>query len=260
MAPADAVTELPGAASLELRDVEFAYPGRRAPGAVRHLLPRRRRRRRPPIIGSTGAGKTTLLNLVPRLFDATAGAVLVDGVDVRDLDPSCSGAAIGLVPQKPYLFSGTVASNLRYGNPDATDDELWEALEIAQARDFVEAMPGSSTPPSPRAAPTSRAGSASGSRSPGPSCASPASTCSTTRSPRSTSPPTPGCAPRSRRSPRDAVTVIVAQRVSTIVHADQILVLEDGRIVGLGTHHELLETCPTYAEIVESQLVAEEAA
>ena len=94
------------------------------------------------IIGSTGAGKTTLLNLVPRLFDATGGAVLVDGVDVRDLDPELLWSRIGLVPQKPYLFSGTVASNLRYGDPDATDDELWEALEVAQAADFVPAMPG----------------------------------------------------------------------------------------------------------------------
>ena len=119
------------------------------------------------IIGSTGAGKTTLVNLVPRLFDVTGGRVLVDGVDVRDLDPELLWSAIGLVPQKAYLFSGTVASQPAHGKPDATDDELWEALEIAQARDFVEAMPEGWTRRSPRAAPTSPAASGSGWRSPG---------------------------------------------------------------------------------------------
>ena len=186
--------------------------------------------------------------------------MLVDGVDVRDFDPDLLWSRIGLVPQKPFLFSGTVASNLRYGNPDATDEELWHALRVAQAEDFVRAMPGSSTRRSPRAAPTSRAASGSAWRSPGRWSSSPRSTSSTTRSPRSTWPPTRGCGRRC--APRRATrrVIIVAQRVSTIVDADQIVVLEDGAVVGIGTHDELLETCPTYAEIVESQLSAAEAA
>ena len=207
------------------------------------------------IIGSTGAGKTTLLNLIPRLFDVTSGAVLVDGVDVRELEPELLWGRIGLVPQRPYLFTGTVASNLRYGKPDATDAEVWEALEIAQAA-RLRAPPcrAGSTRRSSRAAPTCPGASASAWPSPAPSCAGPRSTCSTTRSRRSTWPPMPGCGRRSAPYTADATILVVAQRVSTIATADQILVLEDGRTVGLGTHDELLETCPTYAEIVASQL------
>ena len=149
------------------------------------------------VIGSTGSGKTTLLNLVPRLFDVTGGAVLVDGVDVRDLDPALLSRTVGLVPQKPYLFSGTVASNLRYGKPDATDEELWQALEVAQAARLRRADARAAwTRRSPRAAPTSPAASASVWPSPGRWCAGPRSTCSTTRSRRSTTPPTPRCARR----------------------------------------------------------------
>jgi ATP-binding cassette subfamily B multidrug efflux pump len=212
------------------------------------------------IIGSTGAGKTTLLNLVPRLFDATGGHVLVDGYDVRDIEPELLWSRIGLVPQKPYLFSGTVASNLRYANPDATDDELWKALEIAQATNFVTAMPGGLD------APIAQGGSnVSGGqrqrlaiaralvRRPGIYLfddSFSALDLATDAHLRAALAPEVG----------DAVTVIVAQRVSTIITADQILVIEDGRQVGLGTHHELLETCPTYAEIVASQLTEEEAA
>ena len=140
VAPLAPVTELSTTGELELRGATFAYPGAESP-VLRDVSFTARRGRTTAIIGSTGAGKTTLLNLMPRLFDVTAGAVLVDGVDVRDLDPELLWSRFGLVPQRPYLFSGTVASNLRYGNPDATDDELWEALTIAQARDFVEAMP-----------------------------------------------------------------------------------------------------------------------
>src|SRR5213075_1156413 len=124
---------------LELRGVDFRYPGAEEP--VLHGIDLRARPgRTTAVIGSTGSGKTTLLNLIPRLFDATGGAVLVDGIDVRELDPTTLSNSVGMVPQIPYLFSGTIASNLRYGKPDATDVELWRALEIAQARGFVEAM------------------------------------------------------------------------------------------------------------------------
>ena len=141
MNPTDGVTELPGAVTLELRHAEFEFPGAEQP-VLHDITFRVEAGQTLAIIGSTGSGKTTLLNLIPRLFDATNGQVLVDGVDVRELDQRLVERRIGLVPQKPFLFSGTVASNLRFGNPDATDDELWEALEVAQARDFVAAMPG----------------------------------------------------------------------------------------------------------------------
>ncbi len=212
------------------------------------------------IIGSTGAGKTTLLNLVPRLFDATGGTVLVDGADVRDIDPELLWSRIGLVPQKPYLFTGTVASNLRYANPDATDEELWRALEIAQARDFVSAMPGQLE------APIAQGGSnVSGGQRQRLAIAR-----ALVRRPGiylfddsfSALDLATDARLRAALAPviADAATVIVAQRVSTIKNADQILVIEDGRQVGLGTHHELLADCPTYAEIVASQLTEEEAA
>ena len=138
--PENAVTELKQTGQVELRDATFSYPGAEQP-VLRDVSFTAKRGQTTAIIGSTGAGKTTLVNLLPRLFDVTGGAVLVDGVDVREIDPDVLWGRIGLVPQRAYLFSGTVASNLRYGNPDATDDELWKALEIAQGRDFVEEMP-----------------------------------------------------------------------------------------------------------------------
>ena len=209
------------------------------------------------IIGSTGSGKTTLLNLVPRLFDATAGAVLVDGVDVRDLEPELLWSRIGLVPQKPYLFSGTVASNLRYANPDATDDELWEALEIAQAaRLRARRCPAGSTRRIAQGGTNVSGGQRQRLaiaralvRKPGiylfddSFSALDLATDARLRA---------ALAPGGRATPS---TVIVAQRVSTIINADQILVLEDGATrSGSARHDELLETCPTYAEIVASQL------
>src|ERR1700730_1526193 len=138
--PPNPVREVSAHGELEFRDVEFRYPGAAPPVLPAISFPSKPGRT-PPIIGSTGAGKTTLISLVTRLFDAPAGTVSVDGVDVRELDPEMLWNRIGLVPQKPYLFTGTVASNLRYGNPQATDEELWQALEVAQARAFVEAMP-----------------------------------------------------------------------------------------------------------------------
>ncbi|MGK5672771.1 ABC transporter ATP-binding protein [Micromonospora sp. URMC 106] len=253
------VTEVSARGELELRGVRFQYPGAAAP-VLRDVSFRVTPGTTTAVIGSTGSGKTTLLSLVPRLVDATAGAVLVDGVDVRDLAPDELWRRIGLVPQRPYLFTGTVASNLRYGNPDATDAELWEALEIAQARDFVEAMPDQ------LASPIAQGGTnVSGGQRQRLAIAR-----ALVRRPEiylfddSFSALDLGTDARLRAALRpvtdDAAVVIVAQRVSTIVGADQIIVLEDGGVVGMGRHDELLETCPTYAEIVASQNTAEVAA
>jgi ATP-binding cassette subfamily B protein len=257
--PREAVEAVAEAGELEFRDVSFQYPGAEEP-VLRGLTFRARAGQTTAIIGSTGAGKTTLLSLVPRLFDATAGAVLVDGVDVRERDLDVLWSRIGLVPQKPYLFSGTVASNLRYGNPDATDEELWRCLEIAQARDFVEAMPEGLD------APIAQGGTnVSGGQRQRLAIAR-----ALVHQPAiylfddSFSALDLGTDARLRAALRpavaDAVVVIVAQRVSTIIDADQILVLEDGEIVGVGRHDDLLVTCPTYAEIVESQLTVGAAA
>ena len=259
VAPEDAVTELAGRGELEFRGVTLTYPGADAP--VLHdvsftALPGRTT----AVIGSTGAGKTTLVNLVPRLFDVTGGQVLVDGVDVRRIDPETLWSGIGLVPQKAFLFSGTVASNLRHGKPDATEEEMWRALEIAQGREFVEAMPEGLD------APITQGGTnVSGGQRQRLAIAR-----ALIRSPRvylfddsfSALDLAPDARLRAALEPvtRDATVVIVAQRVSTIVGADQIVVLEDGAVVGRGRHDELLETCATYQEIVESQLSTQEAA
>jgi ATP-binding cassette, subfamily B, multidrug efflux pump len=257
--PRQPVRELHTRAELELRDVEFRYPGAAAP-VLRNISFRATEGQTTAIIGSTGAGKTTLVSLVARLFDATAGTVLIDGVGVRDLDPDLLWSRIGLVPQKPYLFTGTVASNLRYGNPQASDDELWEALEVAQARDFVEAMPGGLD------APITQGGTnVSGGQRQRLSIAR-----ALVRQPEvylfddsfSALDLATDARLRAALRPRtaQATVVIVGQRVSTIADADQIIVLDNGAIVGLGTHQELLDRCPTYVEIVQSQLAAEPAA
>jgi ATP-binding cassette, subfamily B, multidrug efflux pump len=257
--PASPVTTVAGRGELELRGVQFTYPGADAP-VLRDVSLTARVGQTTAVIGSTGAGKTTLVNLVPRLFDVTAGAVYVDGVDVRELEPELLWSRIGLVPQKAYLFSGTVRSNLLYGKPDATDDELWRALEIAQGRDFVEAMPEGLD------APVTQGGTnVSGGQRQRLAIAR-----ALVRRPEiylfddSFSALDLATDARLRAALRpvttDATVLIVAQRVSTIVDADQILVLEDGEVVGRGRHAELLETCETYQEIVRSQLTAEEAA
>jgi ATP-binding cassette subfamily B protein len=206
------------------------------------------------IVGSTGAGKTTLVHLIPRLFDSTAGSVLVGGVDVRELDPDLLWNTIGLVPQKPYLFSGTVASNLRYGKPDADDEEMWEALEVAQAADFVLAMPGGL-----QARIEQGGTNVSGGQRQRLSIAR-----ALVRKPDiyvfddSFSALDLATDARLRAAlvpyTRDAAVVIVAQRVSTIMAAHEIVVLEDGLVVGRGRHDDLVASCPTYAEIVESQI------
>ena len=253
------ITELHTAGRLELSEVGFHYPGAEAP-VLTNVSMIAEPGQITAIIGSTGSGKTTLLSLIPRLFDATSGAVLVDGVDVRDLDPQTLWGRIGLVPQKPYLFSGTVASNLRFADPHATDEQLWAALAIAQATDFVRAMPGGLE------ATIAQGGSnVSGGQRQRLAIAR-----ALVRQPEiylfddsfSALDLATDARLRAALAPHtaDATVIIVAQRVSTIIHADQILVLEDGESVGLGTHAELLETCETYREIVESQMTADEAA
>jgi ATP-binding cassette subfamily B multidrug efflux pump len=244
---------------LELRDVDFHYPGAQQP-VLRGISLAAVPGQVTAIIGGTGSGKTTLINLIPRLFDATGGAVLVDGVDVRQLDPAVVSDVIGLVPQKPYLFSGTVASNLRYGAPDATDAELWRALEIAQARDFVAQMQGGLD------AKIAQGGTnVSGGQRQRLAIAR-----AIVHRPEiylfddsfSALDYATDAALRAALADEtaDATVVIVAQRVATIRRADRIIVLEAGRIVAAGTHDELMQTDATYREIVLSQLTEQEAA
>jgi ATP-binding cassette subfamily B protein len=257
--PVSPVTEVSERGHLELRAVEFAYPGAESP-VLKDVSMEVKAGQTTAIIGSTGAGKTTLLSLIPRLVDVTGGALLVDGVDVRDLDPEVLWRRIGLVPQRPYLFGGTVASNLRCGNPDATDDQLWAALEVAQARDFVEAMSEGLESPIAQGGTNVSGGQRQRLCIARALVAEPEiylfddsfSALDLATDARLRAALKPYTA--------QAAVVIVAQRVSTITDADQIIVLEDGEVVGRGTHDELLDGCPTYAEIVESQLTAEEAA
>jgi ATP-binding cassette, subfamily B, multidrug efflux pump len=257
--PATPVREPQERGTIRFEDVEFTHPGADVP-VVRGISLEATPGQTLAIIGSTGAGKTTMVNLVPRLYDVTAGRVLVGGVDVRDLDQDALWSRLGLVPQKAFLFTGTVASNLRYGKPDATDDEMWEALEIAQARDFVEAMPEGLESPI----------SQGGSNLSGGQRQRLAIARAVIRRPEiylfddsfSALDLATDARLRAALAPvtRDATVLIVAQRVSTIRDADQILVVEDGLVVGRGTHSSLLESCTTYQEIVASQLSAEEAA
>ncbi|PNE36026.1 ABC transporter ATP-binding protein [Streptomyces noursei] len=257
--PAAPVSTLRRHGELELRDVEFRFPGAEQP-VLKDISLTARPGETTAVIGSTGSGKSTLLGLVPRLFDATGGTVLVDGEDVRNLAPETLAAVIGLVPQKPYLFSGTVASNLRYGNPDATDDELWHALETAQARDFVARMEGGLD------APIAQGGTnVSGGQRQRLAIAR-----ALVRKPEiylfddsfSALDYATDAALRAAlaRETDRATVVIVAQRVSTIRGADRIVVLDEGRIVGTGTHGELMAGNETYREIVLSQLTEQEAA
>jgi ATP-binding cassette, subfamily B, multidrug efflux pump len=257
--PADPVADVRQRGTLELLGVGFSYPGAEQ-AVLSDISFTTTAGRTTAIVGSTGAGKTTLVGLVARLFDATSGAVLVDGVDVRDLAPDALSDRIGLVPQRPYLFSGTVASNLRFGKPDATEDEMWEALRIAQAADFVSEMPGGLE------ARIEQGGTnVSGGQRQRLSIAR-----ALVRKPEiylfddSFSALDLATDARLRMALRpytaESAVIIVAQRVSTITSADEILVLEDGELVGRGTHEALLVTNPTYAEIVQSQIGEREAA
>jgi len=251
------VTELSQTAVLQFDHVSFRYPGAEQP-VLRDVSFTVRAGETLAIIGSTGSGKTTLMNLIPRLVDATEGTVLLDGVDVRDLAPEALWSRVGIVPQKPYLFSGTVASNLGYGKENASEEEMWEALRIAQADDFVRAMPEGLN------ATIAQGGSnVSGGQRQRLAIAR-----ALIRRPEiylfddsfSALDLATDARLRAALEPyvKEAVVVVIAQRVSTIRNANKIMVLEDGDCVGFGTHDELLTTCETYQEIVSSQASAQE--
>lgn len=257
--PAEPVTALDRRGHLEVRGAEFRYPGAEEP-VLKDVGLVARPGETTAIIGSTGSGKSTLLGLVPRLFDATGGEVLVDGVDVRALDPALMARTVGLVPQKPYLFSGTVATNLRYGKPDATDEELWHALEVAQAADFVRKLEHGLD------APIAQGGTnVSGGQRQRLAIAR-----TLVQRPEiylfddsfSALDYETDALLRAALAEEtaDSTVVIVAQRVSTIRDADRIVVLDEGRVVGTGRHHELMADNETYREIVLSQLTEAEAA
>jgi ATP-binding cassette, subfamily B, multidrug efflux pump len=244
---------------LELRGAGFRYPGAEEP-VLKTVDLVARPGEVTAVIGSTGSGKSTLLGLVPRLFDATDGEVLVDGVEVASLDPKLLARTVGLVPQKPYLFAGTVASNLRYGNPDATDDELWQALEVAQAKEFVQRLENGLESPIAQG----------GTNVSGGQRQRLAIARTLVQRPEiylfddsfSALDYATDAALRAAlaRETAEATVVIVAQRVATIRDADRIVVLDEGRVVGTGRHHELMADNETYREIVLSQLTEAEAA
>ncbi|PPS72853.1 MULTISPECIES: ABC transporter ATP-binding protein [Streptomyces] len=257
--PSAPVRELRRHGHLELRGAGFRYPGAEEP-VLRAVDLVARPGETTAVIGSTGSGKSTLLGLVPRLFDATEGQVLVDGVEVAEIDPQLLAKTVGMVPQKPYLFAGTVATNLRYGNPDATDEELWHALEVAQAKDFVERLEGGLDSPI----------SQGGTNVSGGQRQRLAIARTLVQRPEiylfddsfSALDYATDAALRAAltQETSEATVVIVAQRVATIRDADRIVVLDEGRVVGTGRHHELMADNETYREIVLSQLTEAEAA
>jgi ATP-binding cassette subfamily B protein len=244
---------------LEFKNVAFQYPGAQDP-VLCDISFTANPGEVTAVIGSTGSGKSTLINLIPRLYDVTSGSITVDGVDIRDLDRDDLWHRIGFIPQRAFLFSGTVASNLRYGDRDATDEELWHALNVAQAKKFVSEMPEGLEAPIAQGGTNVSGGQRQRLAIARALVKMPEvyvfddsfsaldfKTDSMLRA-------------ALRKEITHATTLIVAQRVSTIMHADRIIVLDLGRIVGIGTHAELLETCPTYGEIVYSQLTEEEVA
>ncbi|MGA5202702.1 ABC transporter ATP-binding protein [Streptomyces variegatus] len=257
--PSAPVRELRRHGHLEIRGAGFRYPGAEEP-VLRAVDLVARPGETTAVIGSTGSGKSTLLGLVPRLFDATDGQVLVDGVEVAEIDPKLLAKTVGLVPQKPYLFAGTVATNLRYGNPDATDEELWHALEVAQAKDFVQGLEGGLDSPIAQG----------GTNVSGGQRQRLAIARTLVQRPEiylfddsfSALDYATDAALRAAltQETAEATVVIVAQRVSTIRDADRIVVLDEGRVVGTGRHHELMADNETYREIVLSQLTEAEAA
>jgi ATP-binding cassette subfamily B multidrug efflux pump len=244
---------------VEFRDVEFRYPGAQD-AILSHISFTARPGETTAIVGSTGSGKSTLLGLIPRLNDVTAGSILIDGQDIREMDRADLWRLIGFVPQKAFLFSGTVASNLRYGDPEATDEELWHALEVAQAEDFVSAMTEGLDEPI----------SQGGSNVSGGQRQRLAMARAVVKKPEiyvfddsfsALDLKTDSMLRAAlKRETKDATVIVVAQRVSTILHADQIVVLEEGGVCGIGHHKDLIDRCETYREIVHSQLTAEEVA
>ena len=248
----------PDRAVVEFRDVEFRYPGAEEP-ILRSISFRALPGQTTAIVGSTGSGKSTLVNLIPRFYDATAGSVLVDGVDVRDMDRDDLWARIGMIPQKAFLFSGTVATNLRFGKADATDEQIWRALEIAQGRDFVREMENGLD-----ATIAQGGANVSGGQRQRLSIAraiikdAPIYVFDDSFSALDFATDARLRAALDREL-SGATVLIVAQRVGTIMNADQIIVMDAGRIVGIGTHRELLESNETYREIVYSQLSEAEA-
>jgi ATP-binding cassette subfamily B multidrug efflux pump len=244
---------------VEFCDVEFRYPGAEEPVLTGITFTA------PPgqttaIVGSTGSGKSTVVSLVPRLYELTAGSITIDGYDIRQMERAELWSRIGFVPQKAFLFSGTVASNLRYGDETAADEELWRALSIAQAKDFVEAMPDGLEEPITQG----------GTNVPGGQRQRLAIARALVKRPdiyvfddsfSALDFKTDSMLRKAlKREVTHATVLVVAQRVSSIMHADQIVVLDEGTIVGLGTHKQLLDSCETYREIVYSRLTAEEAA
>jgi ATP-binding cassette subfamily B protein len=251
--PAEPVIPAGTRGTVEFRDVTFGYPGGEKP-VLENITFMLNPGETTAIIGGTGSGKTTLLNLIPRFFDVTSGELLVDGVDVRRQTMEGLWSRIGLVPQRAYLFSGTIASNLRFGNENATDEDLWHALEVAQARDFVSEMDGELQAPIDQGGTNVSGGQRQRLAIARAIVKRPeiylfddcfsaldAGTDARLRA-------------ALRRETVNATVLIVAQRVSTVMHADRIIVVDDGRIAGIGKHDELIKTSEAYREIVESQL------
>jgi ATP-binding cassette subfamily B protein len=244
---------------VEFRDVEFRYPGAEDPVLCDVNL-RIEPGKTTAVVGSTGSGKTTLINLIPRLYDVTGGSVLIDGVDVREFAQEDLWTYLGLVPQRAFLFSGTVGSNVRFGQPDATDEQVWEALTVSQAAGFVRELPEGLDAEIDQGG-TNVSGGQRQRLSIARALVRP---CPIYIFDDSFSALDYATDARLRAAlaarTRQAAVIIVAQRVSTIRNADQIVVLDRGRVVGVGTHAELMETCETYQEIVYSQLTVAEAA
>ena len=249
----------PRSGRVEFRDVEFRYPGAEEP-VLRHISFEANPGETTAIVGSTGSGKSTVINLVPRLYDVTDGSVLVDGVDVREMDRGDLWSRIGFVPQRAFLFGGTVASNIRYGDESADDESLWRTLEIAQAREFVTEIPEGLEAPIAQGGTSVSGGQRQRlaiaralAKRPGIYIFDDSFSALDFRT-------DARLRAALRRELGDATVIIVAQRVGTILHADRIVVLEDGGIAGIGTHLELMRTCDTYREIVLSQVTEEEVA
>jgi ATP-binding cassette subfamily B protein len=257
--PGDPVAMPAPVGTVEFLDVEFRYPGAENP-VLCGISFTARPGQTTAVVGSTGSGKSTLINLIPRFYDVTGGRLLIDDVDTRDMAQEDLWGRIGFIPQKAFLFSGTVASNLRYGREDATEEELWHALEVAQAASFVRAMPGGLDAPITQGGTNVSGGQRQRLAIARALVKRPAiyifddsfsaldfATDAALRT-------------ALARDTHDATVIIVAQRVSTIMHADRIIVLDEGTVVGSGTHDELMATCDTYGEIVRSQLTEEEVA